>query len=175
MEMRINLTEKVDYVLTSIVKVLCIIMLALIVLITTISIISRYFFFYPLNFANPISIYLMMWISFLGSGLALRKGEHIFVELFLNKFTGRTRSRLLILINLIIALFLIVMIYYGLIFAFTGLESTDAFVFGISMFIPYLSVPIGMLYMLFVIILQIIIEFQKIKYDNITVDNKGGN
>lgn len=175
MKAQTNIVEKIEEGLALAVRVLCVVMLALIVIVTAISVISRYFFFHPLNFANPLSIYLMMWISFLGSGIAIRKGEHIFVELFINKFVGRKRVRLLLLINIIVAIFLIIMIYYGFIFAFTGLQSTDAFVFGISMFIPYLSVPIGMLYMLIVVILRTIIEFKNSQNDTAIAVNKGGS
>src|SRR5699024_382143 len=132
------------------------------------SILFRYFFSTALNFVTPLSIYLMIWISFLGSGLAIRKSEHIFVDLFINRFTGRTKVRMLVLINTIISLFLLSMMYFGFQFALTGLNSSDTFLFDISMFIPYLSVPVGMLYMQIVIILKTIIMIKTDSNENIS-------
>jgi len=166
------LLRKIDSVLAKIIKMICIIMLATIVLITAISVFSRFVFFFPLNFANPLSIYLMVWISFLGSGLAIRRGEHIFVELFINRFEEKVRLKLLFIINFIISLFLISMIYYGFQFAIAGLNSHDEFVFNINMTLPYLSVPIGMLYMEIVIILKTTIQLLEQKDINLASEDK---
>lgn len=167
--------QKIEKSLASIVKVACVILLASIVIVTAVSIFTRYIFFHPLNFANPLSIYLMMWVSLLGSGLAIRKGEHIFVDLFIRRFTGKKKLRILLLVNFITALFLLIMTIYGFQFAFTGLKSIDVFVFGISMLVPYLSVPVGMLYMLIVVILNTIIAFKKNPKTSYISESKGGS
>jgi len=162
----ISIIQKIDNKLALFIKIITVVMLAIIVLVTALSVISRFVFFMPLNFANPLSIYLMIWISFLGSGLAIRRSEHIFVEMFLNRFESRKRIVVLVIINFIISVFLIFMIFYGFKFAITGIGSHDDFVFNMSMFYPYLSIPVGMIYMQITIILKTCIEIDIFKKTN---------
>ncbi|OZU88024.1 hypothetical protein CIL03_12870 [Virgibacillus indicus] len=140
--------KKVDNVLGKTVQILCVALLAIIVLTISISITTRFVFFNPLNFADALAKYLMIWMCFLGSGLAIRAGEHIVVEMFRDSLTEKGRKKLIVFIDIVVSVFLIIVIYNGFIFAFSGLGSHDPFVFGISMIIPYLSVPIGFIYML---------------------------
>jgi TRAP-type C4-dicarboxylate transport system permease small subunit len=140
--------QKVDKSLTSSVQVICVAIMAFIVILITASIFTRFVFFYPLNFPSPLAKYLMMWMIFLGSGLAARTGEHIAIDMFSNKFKGRAQKRLLIVVNIFVSVFLLIVVFNGFSFAMSGLSSNDPIVFGISMIIPYLSVPIGALYIL---------------------------
>ncbi len=140
--------KKTDKILGTIAQIACIALLAIIVITISISIFTRFVFFNPLNFADALAKYLMIWMCFLGSGLAIRAGEHVVVEMFSNSLKEKSRKKLILFINIIVSLFLIIIIYNGLIFAFSGIGSHDPFVFGISMLIPYLSVPVGFFYML---------------------------
>lgn len=137
----------IDNIIGSIVKVLCILLLIIIVCTIAISITTRFVFFNPLNFADALAKYLMIWMCFLGSGLAIRSNEHIIVDIFSSKLKNKGKKRLLIFSYIIVSFFFIMVIYNGFRFALSGVSSHDPFVFGISMVIPYLSVPIGFLYM----------------------------
>ncbi|MCB1122245.1 MAG: TRAP transporter small permease [Verrucomicrobiae bacterium] len=143
---RLRLLRKMavgDALLARCMEGLCVGLLGLMVLTTTASILTRFVFFHPLNFADPLAKYLMMWCAFLGLGLALRKGEHIAVELLRDRLKGMPALALEYLIDGLIFLFLGAAVYYGLGYARSGLGSHDPFVFGISMAVPYLSVPVG--------------------------------
>ena len=130
------------------IKSLCILLLSAIVVIISISIFTRFIMFTPLNFSDSLATYLLVWLSFLGVGLAFREGEHISVDMFVNKLKGKGKKTVLIVSDVLISVFLIVIIYNGVIFAMNGSESYDHIVFGMSMTIPYLSVAIGSLYAL---------------------------
>lgn len=121
----------------------CVVLLGLMVLTTTASIMTRFVIFHPLNFADPLAKYLMMWCAFLGVGLALRKGEHIAVEMLKDRLKGTPAVVLAHLVDGVIFVFLGAVVFYGFGYAWSGRESHDPFVFGVSMAIPYLSVPIG--------------------------------
>lgn len=140
--------RKIDDILSLVVKVICVILLGAIVTTISVSVFTRFVIFYPLNFADALAKYLMMWMAFLGSGLAIKEGEHIVVDMFVNKLGGRAKKMLLIAINIVVSIFLMIVIYYGFLYALSGRDSHDPFVFGISMLIPYLSVPVGACYML---------------------------
>ena len=132
-----------DVILARSVERVCVGLLALMVLTTTASIVTRFVIFHPLNFADPLAKYLMMWCAFLGVGLALRKGEHIAVEMLRHRLKGNPAAVLEHLVDGVIFIFLGAVVYYGFGYAWSGRESHDPFVFGVSMAIPYLSVPIG--------------------------------
>lgn len=140
--------KKIDKILGSFIQITCVVLLAFMVMTISISILTRFVFFNPLNFADALAKYLMIWLAFLGSGLAIRAGEHIVVDMFSNSLKDKAQKKLILFINILVSIFLVIIIYNGFIFALSGIGSHDPFVFGISMIIPYLSVPIGFLYML---------------------------
>lgn len=140
--------KRIDSILGKTVQILSVVILAIIIITISVSITTRFVFFNPLNFADALAKYLMIWMCFLGSGLAIRSGEHIIVDLFSNSLSEKASKRLMVFINVIVSVFLILVIYQGMSFALSGLGSHDPFVFGISMIIPYLSVPVGFAYML---------------------------
>src|SRR5699024_2186409 len=91
---------------------------------------------------------LMIWLCFLGSGLVIRSREHVIVEMFSNKLSGKSKKIWLVFVDTVVSIFFIFIIYNVIILALSGIVYNDPFVFGISMVIPYLSVPIGFTYML---------------------------
>ncbi|MFD2044522.1 TRAP transporter small permease [Ornithinibacillus salinisoli] len=155
--------DRVDQVIAKAVEIVCVILLAAIVIVTSMSVFSRFVIFNPLNFADALSKYLMMWMVFLGSGIAVRAGEHIVVDMFTDKIKGKSKKMLLIVIDILISVFLIIIIYYGFINAWSGKDSHDPFVFGVSMMIPYLSVPVGFSYILFQLNLTTVLSILKVE------------
>lgn len=140
--------QKIDKILNNIIKVICILLLAGIIITVTISVTTRFIFFAPLNFADPLAAYLMAWLSFLGIGLGITQNEHISVDILLNRFTLKIKRKIILYTSIIISLFLLALINYGIIFGLSGLDTHDNLVFGLNMSIPYFSVSIGALYAL---------------------------
>ncbi|SFD87647.1 C4-dicarboxylate transporter, DctQ subunit [Lentibacillus persicus] len=159
----INVLTKADQMVSKFIEIVCVILMASIVVTISTSVISRFVVFNPLNFANPLSKYLLIWVAFLGAGLAFRYGEHIAVDMISDRVKQQTRKKLLIAINVLTSVFLIAMIYYGFIFAMSGINSNDPLVFNISMAIPYLSVPVSFIYMLFQLNLSTVLKVLKAK------------
>ncbi len=130
------------------VRALCVTLLALIVIAISAAVLARFVIFTPLNFADPLSKYLMQWMAFLGLGMAMYRAEHVVVSAFSDLLSVRARRVLgLIICGLVAVLFLVILIY-GWQYAVSGRNSSDPFVFGVPMIIPYLSVPVGALYAL---------------------------
>lgn len=146
-EKRVQL-ENLDRRLAAVIMTTCVALLGLIVLMISASVFSRFVIFSPLNFADPLSKYLMQWMAFLGVGLAIRSGEHVLVDMLRLALTLKWCRLLLILLNLLMSLLFMVLVYNGLLNAWSARNSSDPFVFGVSMMIPYLSVPVGALYAL---------------------------
>src|SRR5699024_11221809 len=112
----------------------------------TISVTTRFIFFAPLNFADPLAAYLMAWLSFLGIGLGITQNEHISVDILLNRFTLKIKRKIILYTSIIISLFLLALINDGIIFGLSVLDTHDNLVFGLIMSLPYFSVSIGALY-----------------------------
>ncbi|MFT6092112.1 MAG: TRAP-type C4-dicarboxylate transport system permease small subunit [Glaciecola sp.] len=135
--------EKLDQRLARFVEIICVSLLAVIVSTICISVFTRFVIFYPLNFADALAKYLMQWMAFLGVGLAIRTGEHVLVDMFTTSLSARWRLNLYVFTNILMMGLFAAIIYFGSIYALSGWNSQDIFVFGVSMAVPYFSVPVG--------------------------------
>ncbi len=46
------------------------------------NVVTRYGFGFSIAWAEEVSGFLMIWITYIGAGLALRQGRHVAIELF---------------------------------------------------------------------------------------------
>lgn len=109
-------------------------------------ILMQVFFRYALNAAMPwpeeLTIFLLSWMSFIGSGIALKSWQHIGITLFANMLPRRIRAYLSILVKLAVLFFAIFLTYTGYILVQQSVHMvSDAL--RISMIWPRLSLPIG--------------------------------
>lgn len=139
---------RTEQVLHRIVRAICLALLAAIVLTISASVTARFLIFTPLNFADPMSKYMMQWMAFLGVGLAIRSGEHVLVDMGVRACPPRTRRAIRLIMAILTMVLFAVILRYGLVNAWSARTSTDPFVFGIPMIYPYLSVPVGAAYAL---------------------------
>jgi TRAP-type C4-dicarboxylate transport system permease small subunit len=104
-------------------------------------IVLRYGVQYSLIWSEELSRYAMIWCIFLGSSIALKRGELVGVEMFIN-LLGRRTGRIVILAgNVAILAFLAVVLFQGIVLvqiSFAYMAPT----LPISMGVQYLSVPI---------------------------------
>ena len=140
--------ETIDRRLAATVMAVCVTLLGAIVATISASVFSRFVVFNPLNFADPMSKYLMQWAAFLGVGLAIRAGEHVFVNMLYVSLGRRARRVMIVVINVLLTILFAAVLWYGMGNALSARTSSDPFVFNVPMVIPYLSVPVGALYAL---------------------------
>ena len=109
---------------------------------------ARYIFSVPIPWGSELSQTLLVWITFLGSAVAMRQGEHLAI-LFIRDITPWPflKRGLEILGNLFLIAFLIVGMWSGyLVVARTwGLKTT---VLQIPAGILYLAFPVGCFFMI---------------------------
>ncbi|MCF8057090.1 MAG: TRAP transporter small permease [Desulfocapsa sp.] len=139
-------------------KIFCVTCLAAIVICTSLSVFFRYVFFFPLNFSDPLSVYLLTWLTFVGTGIAVSTGEHVYVDFFLSRFPDYLKKVMVVITAITVSFFLVLITYYGFIFAWAMRDSSDPMIFGMSLLVPYLSVPVGATYCLLQIWLAAIIS-----------------
>ncbi|MGD2124432.1 MAG: TRAP transporter small permease [Desulfobacteraceae bacterium] len=121
-----------------------------------VNVVARYCFGFSFMTAEEISTFLMIWITYLGAGLALREGRHAAIDLFQDLLPVQIRRALRATLGILIVLFFATLTYYGIrLSQFAWGQETMAT--QIPKGIPYLAVPVGAL----VIVLHLVLMFRE--------------
>lgn len=106
------------------------------------NVISRYVFSASMIWAEELTQYQMIWITYLGAGLALREGRHVAVDLLDQALAPRWQRALRAAMGALILAFLATLAVLGARMAhFAWDQETPAL--QISAGIPYLAIPVG--------------------------------
>lgn len=106
------------------------------------NVITRYGFQFSLTWAEELSRFLMIWVTYLGAGLALRAGNHVAFEYVQSLLPSRVVPWVRALIALGILVFLGFLAYYGWEFSQLTMRQRSA-VLGIQRGVVGLAIPIG--------------------------------
>lgn len=109
----------------------------------------RYVFFRPLAWAEELTMYLMVWIVFVGGSIVVRTRGHIAVDV-LPLMLSRAANRVLaIAVSAVSILFLAVLFYYSAEHTLRVRASGQVMPAMLApMWLAYLAVPVGSLLML---------------------------
>lgn len=118
------------------------IMMGLMFILVFSNVVGRYCFHFSFGTTEEISAFLMIWVTYLGAGLALREGRHAAIELFQEMLPERFRRIFRAFLGIVILLFFGLLAYYGIKFAHFGWAQETAAT-QIPQGIPYLAIPIG--------------------------------
>jgi TRAP-type C4-dicarboxylate transport system permease small subunit len=110
---------------------------------------------YPMNWAMDAATFLFAWTVFLGADAAMRMDRLFCIEVLTSKLSPKAQLYLKIINFMIIAVFLVGMIGYGLSLSYTTRFRTFQGIPGFSYSWVTLSVPIGCALMLITAILKI--------------------
>lgn len=135
------------------------IMLAIMSVLIIVQVFTRFVIDYPLHWTEELARYLMIYSVFLGAALALRKSRLIAIEA-LSQSVNESKQRIIRFIVMVLSIvFLTILLVQGIeILDVVKLQSSAGL--GISMAIPYASIPIGAALM---IINAIAVIFETIK------------
>jgi TRAP-type transport system small permease protein len=95
-----------------------------------------------LTFSEEASRFLMIWLTLLGAGYAIKEGSLIAIDIVQNKLSGLSGKILKSLMSIIACSFYIVLIVYGFSMS-QAISFQVAPTTGISMFWPMLALPVG--------------------------------
>jgi C4-dicarboxylate transporter DctQ subunit len=114
-----------------------------------VNVVLRYFFNYALSWGDEVITYALLWLVFLGSGVAAREGAHISMEAVLSLLPPRLQRGNAVLVNGVCAALCGVVGFLGwrLAVAVRGLDQVGA-ASGVPMFWVYLAIPAGCLLMM---------------------------
>lgn len=115
-------------------------------LVVLLGVFTRYVMNDSLAWVEELARYTMIWLAWLGGGLALRRGAHIAVEFMIDAMPPRARAVVVFLGRVAIFCFLGILLWYGIdLTSRVSMQSTIAL--GVSMQVPYASIPVGALLM----------------------------
>jgi TRAP-type C4-dicarboxylate transport system permease small subunit len=111
------------------------------------NVVSRYLFNYSLIWVEELTRYMMIWVGFLGSGLVLRYGAHIAVDVFQDLLPAAAAQAVRGVILALLAATFLSMTWLG--FRYAGFAwDQETPVMNWRTGLVYLAVPIGSLLML---------------------------
>lgn len=118
------------------------ILLALMAVLVFGNVVLRYFFGHSLSWVEEVTRYMMIWLAYLGAGLAFRAGTHVAVEVMQDLLPERLRHSVRWLILLLAVLFLVAVAWLGTRYAlFAWRQRTP--VLGVPLGAVYLAIPLG--------------------------------
>lgn len=139
---------KINRALEKLVGVLIGLMLLWITLLLCFNVITRYGFGYSLSWAEEMTTYNIIWITFLGSGLCVRKGLHVCVDAFVQFLPPKGRFIMRILANLIGFAFAVLLAVIGWVLTQkVGASGQLSPAMMLPMKFAYVALPMGAVFM----------------------------
>jgi TRAP-type C4-dicarboxylate transport system permease small subunit len=136
--------DRLDRTLVAVNRWIVFLMMMVMATLVFVNVVCRYVLGFSIIWAEEISQYLMIWIAFLGAGLAMREGRHVALEMLQDRLPLRLARYLRTAIACLIIAFLGVVTVLGFQFVvFVWIQETP--VLNISLGIPSLAIPIGTL------------------------------
>ena len=140
--------NKISLYLDKFVRILICLILFLMLFLVVTQVFLRYVFEMPLAWTDEVSRYLMTWLVFIGASVASKEASHLGVTILYEKFNIKTKTFLTIFMNIAICVFLVFVIVHGY-SLLMAIKKAKSPVLQISMAIPYTSVFIGSILMIF--------------------------
>lgn len=116
----------------------------------------------PIQWVMDISQLLFAWIAFTGMDIALRKSGVMGINLVTRNFPDKVQKIIKVIINLVIIMFLISLVYFGLILAIEGKSRTYQ-TLGISYSWATLSLPVCSIMMVLTILRDVVLTITEHK------------
>lgn len=122
-------------------------LMAAMALLVIANVLARYVFNHSFVWAEELSRYMMIWGGFLGSGLVLRIGAHLAVDVFQDLLPKRAAQAMRIAVVAVMAATLLAMLWLGTDYVrFAWDQETPVLNWNFGL--VYLAIPIGALLML---------------------------
>jgi TRAP-type C4-dicarboxylate transport system permease small subunit len=110
--MVIHLLEKINEYIGKIEYLVALLLMGFTTLITVAQVVTRYGFNHPLTWPEELSTLLLVWITFVGASLLLKREQHIEIDFFTNYFSQKAQ-KIIRLINYSLMLAFMVVVTYG--------------------------------------------------------------
>lgn len=156
--------------LEEITTVLAVVIFCIMVVTVLLGVVYRYILFDPLAWSDELAVYCMIWIGYLGVGIALKYDEHPSLQFIVKQLPVVVKKILQWVVYVVTLIFLAVVTVWGFKYAiFSGKYRLSSGI-GIKMTLPMLSVPIGCFLAVVYLILKLLNKTTNIF--NLTNDEK---
>ena len=136
-----SVCRKVDSAVFGLVKYVCVVILAALVAVVFSIFFGRYVLSRSPIWGEPFSLLCLVWISLLGSALAVRNDEHLRVTMFDEKLGKKGLISTEILSTACIVVFSVFLIYYGSALTRKGAINNMAGI-NVPYSVMYISLPV---------------------------------
>ena len=142
-----NTLQQISDIISRVTEVILIVVLSTMAVVVLLQVIFRYVLNFPLFWTEEFARYCLVWSSLLGSAVAVKRGQHIAVTIFMERFPPALRRGLTIIALISVAVILTIILWGGIqLVAITRAQISPAL--RVSMSVPYLAVPVGAALML---------------------------
>ncbi len=127
---------------------------AVLVVGTFTQVVCRYVLDFSFPWVDELARYCLVWMVFIGMVVALVRGQHVTVDLLLDRYSARLLPLALSFIDLAVAVLFIVLLYGGLLLMqLTAGQTTSGM--GMPKYMVYAAIPLGAILMLIELALRI--------------------
>ena len=137
-----ELFDKIKNVVDKTVEILCVLMLAVMTVLVTYQVITRYVFNNPSTFSETLAQYLFVWLVMFGSALVFGSKDHLEISTIKEKLGPKSRVVVETVINIFLLVFSIVVCVFGGYLGMSRQIATMDAALGIPTGIIYSSIPI---------------------------------
>jgi TRAP-type transport system small permease protein len=124
------------------VRGLCIVCSGTLFILVIAQILFRYVIKISAPWTEEAARYLMIWMALLAAGIAFQKGQHFNIDFVTGRLRAKTRRKIALFTGLLTFLFILCIILWGVSFAKLGFFTISPGL-EITMFLPYLAVPVA--------------------------------
>lgn len=138
---------KAEHALVDVNRAVLVVLMAAMALLVFANVLARYLFNHSIIWAEELSRYMMIWVGFLASGLVLRLGAHIAVDVFQDLLPRRAAQAMRVAVVAALAATFVAMAWLGVSYVrFAWGQETPVLNWNFAL--VYLAIPIGALLML---------------------------
>ncbi|MCI8909843.1 MAG: TRAP transporter small permease [Oscillibacter sp.] len=140
--------KKIGDILEKLILAVLALLMGAMILVTVAAVVQRYVIGSAFNWAEEFCGYDMVWCAFLGAAVAFHHKDLVLLDLFTNMMPQKARKTIQVLIQVIC----LALIAYLAVTGFRYSLSPSIFMrkcttLPFTMFVPFVSLPIGMLFM----------------------------
>lgn len=147
--------DRLGFIVNKILTFFTLFLLSALCVITFLQVVMRYVFNAPLSWTEETVRYLLIWVTFLGFGLAVYKKTEMSVSILTEILPAWIKGKLEFVITSLVLLFLAVFTAEGFVFAFESREIM-AIALPISFFWINISAPLGGVFLFLLYALRLI-------------------
>ena len=137
----IKAVDRFSLLVDKVVTAVAVFVLVSMTVVTTAQIICR-FFFTALSWSEELCRYLMIWLTFLGASMAVRRKAHIAVTFAVSQLPAKLKKIAACLVYALSLYFFLLLVIYG--YRLMNFEAFQvAAGLGVSMRYPYMAIPVG--------------------------------